>query len=436
MQAHRILVKSFYWKLLHFLVVFISNIVLVRFFGAEITGKFYTLIYTGSLAVTVFNLGLEVSLNYFLSQKKLTIRFVQRLIPAIVLVALIFSMPAIYFYLGQADMLFPTQSTIIILTGIFISGGLLLNFTTAIYTSFNQHHFVNRTAFYFGLVALILSVVSIQIFDRQTALIALFVIHFLFSFLPGFFLFIKTFYRNDVLMKVDASHTAPFQKVLQYSLAAFSINIIFFIASKLAVFVLPFWAAPEALGNFMQGYRIVEYIGMIAAFIYFPVIALTADSSAIRSEPMILFLVRLSNTFVLLLGIFILLAGPYVLPWIFGNSFSQLDKILLYFLPGILAVCSSTFFTAYFFGKGKTRINFYSAVILLLSLGILLWVLAKDGNVKAAALAFSVANLLSLGYDMFQFHKLNPICWKDMLMINARDWQYLRTVLPQKLIRA
>ena len=436
MQAHRILVKSFYWKLLHFLVVFISNIVLVRFFGAEITGKFYTLIYTGSLAVTVFNLGLEVSLNYFLSQKKLTIRFVQRLIPAIVLVALIFSMPAIYFYLGQADMLFPTQSTIIILTGIFISGGLLLNFTTAIYTSFNQHHFVNRTAFYFGLVALILSVVSIQIFDRQTALIALFVIHFLFSFLPGFFLFIKTFYRNDVLMKVDASHTAPFQKVLQYSLAAFSINIIFFIASKLAVFVLPFWAAPEALGNFMQGYRIVEYIGMIAAFIYFPVIALTADSSAIRSEPMILFLVRLSNTFVLLLGIFILLAGPYVLPWIFGNSFSQLDKILLYFLPGILAVCSSTFFTAYFFGKGKTRINFYSAVILLLSLGILLWVLAKDGNVKAAALAFSVANLLSLGYDMFQFHKLNPIDWKDMLMINAQDWHYLRTVLPQKLIRA
>jgi len=71
-----------------------------------------------------------------------------------------------------------------------------------------------------------------------------------------------------------------------------------------------------------------------------------------------------------------------------------------------------------------------------LSLGILLWVLAKDGNVKAAALAFSVANLLSLGYDMFQFHKLNPIGWKDMLMINARDWHYLRTVLPQKLIRA
>jgi O-antigen/teichoic acid export membrane protein len=276
---------------------------------------------------------------------------------------------------------------------------------------------------------LVLSIATILIAERDIAVTTLFYIHFFFTFLPGFFLLLRTFFRGKLwAYDIEAVNLIPLRNVFIFSLSAYASNIIFFIASKMAVFILPFWADPLHLGNFMQAYKIVEYAGMVTAFIYFPMISISADQTTFNSEAIILFLVRLSNTFVIFASISIMFAGPYVFQIIFGDSFFQLHEILICFIPGMLAVCSSTFFTAYFFGKGKTKINFYSAVILLSSLSLLMFVFANNGNVKWAAIAFSIANMLSFMYDIYQFNFLHKFTWKEIMILNKMDLLKLKLI--------
>jgi O-antigen/teichoic acid export membrane protein len=199
--------------------------------------------------------------------------------------------------------------------------------------------------------------------------------------------------------------------------------------------MIPYFYTPYQQGNYIQAYKIVEYLGVAISFTYYPFIALVAESGE-KMKDHLLMLVRLSNTVVLIFVLLILSAGRWLFPLLFGPSFDSMFNIFICFIPGVFAVCSSSFFTAWYFGTGQIRYNIISACILLLTMPVSFFLLGGRTNAAAAALGFSLANLISLGYDIFIYRKLQPFPVPSMLLSGTGDLRILIRLVKRNAFRS
>jgi O-antigen/teichoic acid export membrane protein len=167
----------------------------------------------------------------------------------------------------------------------------------------------------------------------------------------------------------------------------------------------------------------VEYLGYVTAFFYYPVVTLAAGNDGAATKEKILLLVRLSNTLVLLVSIGCILFGSRVFPLVFGSSFGGMSAIFWGFIPGMFAVCSSSFLTAWYFGTGELRYNLFSAIIQLATALLLYFVLTPFWGVRGAALAYSGGALASFGYDCWIFRRFHQFRLRDLLWIRPADWR-------------
>ncbi|HEY4206772.1 MAG TPA: hypothetical protein VGM31_08170, partial [Puia sp.] len=80
MPVGKILYLNLRWRSLQFLTSFIVNAIFARSLHAVVAGEFYTLVYTLSLLISFFTLGLDISLNYFLARRAISAGMARRLI--------------------------------------------------------------------------------------------------------------------------------------------------------------------------------------------------------------------------------------------------------------------------------------------------------------------------------------------------------------------
>jgi len=191
---------------------------------------------------------------------------------------------------------------------------------------------------------------------------------------------------------------------------------------------MPYRLGPAGQGNYIQAYKLVEYMGLLMSFLYYPVIVLVAGTDIKKMQQTILLLVRLSNTVILLFSIGVLAIGWWIFPLLFGPSFGNVYRIFTGFIPGLFAVCSSGFFTAWYFGSGHIKFNGVSAGIQLVAMLAGFFIFPAP---MGTALAFSLASLLSLGYDLWVFRKFYQWSLRDILFIRTSDWGTIRSVLQR-----
>lgn len=448
MPVGKILYMSLYWKILQFLTSFIINIILARTFQSAISAEFYSLVYILSLGISFFTLGLDISLNYYLSRKEISPAIAGRIICFIVVLALVVCLSLLWlFYLpSRYPGLGLSLFQLLLFSAFNIAGGLLTTLSGTLFTVYGRNHLPTMVAFIANLIVAVLSLIFSRISSGSLVVGSLLRVYFLFSFLQGLFLFVlsmrlyagrgskrhrtgwepgQSIGGSPEQSIMGSSGPVKAVEILRYSFAAFIINFIFFAGSKLCVYLLPYRVSPADQGNYIQAYKIVEYMSVMISVIYYPFIALVAGEENERVKEKVLFLVRISNTLVLLSGIFILVCGWWLFPFIFGRSFDRMYGIFIGFLPGLFAVCSSTFFTAYYFGRGQLKYNFISACIQFAGTFTFFFLFVHEGNALAAAYAFSVAVLGSLSYDMLVFRRFLRFSLKDVLLVHRRDLDYI-----------
>jgi O-antigen/teichoic acid export membrane protein len=165
----------------------------------------------------------------------------------------------------------------------------------------------------------------------------------------------------------------------------------------------------------------VEYLLAIVFMVYYPFMALIAGEKPGAAEPRVLFLVRLSNTFVFVTGALLMITGRFLIPAVFGQSFDRSYGLFLVCLPGLLTGSASTFFTAYYFGTARLRINLTSALILILTSLALSGLLIPRWPLYGAAWTFSIANLAAFVYEMVMFRRITAFSLNDFLLLNRPD---------------
>ncbi|MBO9683066.1 MAG: hypothetical protein J7502_10435 [Flavisolibacter sp.] len=416
----KILIKAFLWKGLSFLVSIVITIVLAHVFKAGFSAEFQFLIYTCSLFASFFILGLDVSISHFLSRKQISIGWINSILIGIPLMSLFISLPAIYFIWKKGYGTEMPAREVFIFAGLYIAGTILINLSSAILTAIQKNHFVSKVSFFYNLILLML-ILSVFFFLPMSIRIQWICrLWFFFVFIQGCYLFVYSKKLSKGRFVKQNPTDVSLSKVIAFSFFVFFINYIFLIAGRIPIFFLHSHESSYVLGNYIYTYKLLEYGATIAAFIYFPVISLAASESD-KIEKLILFLARLCNTAVLIIGIIVLLYGQYIFPILLGKSFDMVGEILIYLFPGLIAMCSSNFFTAYFYGKGLLKYNLISSCIMLFFILVLIVPFAKLWDVKGVSIAFSISNLMSFSYDLFIFRKFSKYSFMDVFILSKTD---------------
>jgi O-antigen/teichoic acid export membrane protein len=421
MAIGRMLFNSFYWKCLQFLSSFLLNILLARTMRSAVAGEFYSLIYWFALCVSFFTLGLDIALNVFISRKQLSPRFACRIIGIVVLLALVVCVPLVWLYAGPSRYpdLYGTQLPLY--AACQIAGSLLTVLSSTLFTARGRNDIPSRVGFFFNLVLAIVIAAVLLSGRGEWNMRLLFLLYFSFSLLQGLGLFLLAV-RNYGRENTGITGHAGLSEMLSFSFKAFVTNFVFFLGARVCLYLLPYRFAPGDEGNFIQAYKLVEYLGMGAAFFYYPFVALAAGENADGMRRNVLALVRLSNSIVLIFSAAIVACGWWLFPFVFGSSFDRMYPVFLCFIPGLLATCSSGFLTAYFFGVGSIRYNFISSCIQLIAAVILFLLLTRLYGLQGGALAYSAAAVLSMGYDTIKFSRHTRLRARDFLLAGKKDW--------------
>jgi O-antigen/teichoic acid export membrane protein len=427
MVIGKVLYRSMYWKVFQLILSFFINLFLARHFQSSISAEFYSFVYLLSLYASFFTLGLDIGLNYYLSRREISPRAPCIIIAGVTLLALVISLPFLALAGRQAGQRDLPAGMWLLFAAFHITGVILTNLSGTLFTAYGRNDLPARYVFGINVVLSAALILASRYFSGHRLVQTLFFVYFAFSFLQGIVLYLLAVIRYSSRLEDGGPQRAGLGAILRYSFLAFVTNFIFFLGGRLNIYLLPLRVNAADQGNYIQAYKLVEYCVLIASFLYYPFIALVAGRyEDAMKQRLLLFLVRISNTAVLLFSIGMLVAGKALLPFIYGHSFDRMYGIFVLFIPGLFAVCSSTFLTAWFYGAGRLRNNLISGCIQLATAGALFFLLVGIWGVRGAAVAFSLASLASMGYDCFVFRKLTPYRLRDLLLVQGPDWRTLR----------
>jgi O-antigen/teichoic acid export membrane protein len=416
MHVRKMLFSSFSWKFLQFGSSFLLNILVARVLGAGDSASLFYLAYLFSGFITLFTLGLDIGLTYYLPRKQISLPTAGKLIMAVSLFATVVSLSVLAIWSGAGEALHMQTSQLLLYGGMQIAGGLATSLCSAVFTANRRNDIPSK-------IALALNIVTgvVIFFAGRDRLASIFGVWFGAGLLQGLVCLILAGRKYGRMGKSEERHAdgaVSFLRLLRFSSGAFIINLIFFAGARAGIYLLPYRTDAAGLGNYIQAYKLVEYTGNITSFLYFPMIALVAGIDVELMKSRILLMVRLSNTVVLLLSIGLLVTGRWLFPLLFGASFDEVWGIVCGFIPGLFAVCSSSFFTAWFYGSGHLRFNAVSACI---NLGAMLVGFFLFPAPFGTAWAFSLAALLSLGYDLVVFRRYRRWQIGDIGLLKRSD---------------
>ena len=419
MAFGRILYKSFYWRIIQLGSSSLQNILLARLLLSTSYAEIFSLVYIFSLVSGFFTFGLNIGLNYFVARGDLPVPAARGLILRVTGLALVAG--TIVLYVFRDAFAYPGLSvaTMLFFGGSQIVGILLTTLAGTVFTAKERNHLPVQLAVAANIGLMILALIDYQIFSGAQARQYLFGLYFGFTLVQGLVLFFGMARLRSEPGGVGVTTAALFR----FCFLSFVIGFLFLVGGRVTLYLLPYQTTPAALGNYIQVYKCVEYLGYVAAFLYYPMVTLAAGNDSSATKDKVLLLVRLSNTLALLVSIGGIALGAWVFPLVFGASFGGMYAIFWGFIPGIFAVCSSGFLTAWYFGAGRARYNLFSAIIQLAAALLLYFVLTPRWGPRGAALAYSGGAMASFVYDCWIFRRFHQFSLRDLLWIRPADWR-------------
>jgi len=432
MALGTIFYRSMVWKLFQMASSFFVTLLFARTLQSAVSAELYSLVYALSLVTGFFTLGLDIGLNYFVSRLELGLGRARILIIAVTVISLLACLPLILSYYSPA--LYPDlpRGPFLLFSALQVAGVLTTTLSGALFTARGRNHLPTLLATIInGLLLILIPVVS-RVAPAGRLPQILFLVYFLSTFLQGIGLLVAAAWLptgGDQPAGLQPPGTAeksiPLAALLRFSLGAFLVNYIFLIAGRVGIYLLPGRVPPAILGNYIQAYKLVEWVALVPGFFYFPFITLVVgDQEAMAAK--VLFLVRLSNTLAGAVALAALVLGWFLFPYLFGPSFGDMYRIFLAFIPGLFPACASGYFTAYFYGAGQVRLNAISAGLQLVSGILLVLLLTPYAGATGCALAYSGSALVSMGFDAWAFRRFSAFRLSDILFLRKADFESLK----------
>lgn len=183
---------------------------------------------------------------------------------------------------------------------------------------------------------------------------------------------------------------------------------------RFSYFLLKKFFGESTLGRFDAGNKLSEGIWLISksmALVQYS--RLSNENDQDKSAVITLGLVKVSLGVTLAGVLFLLLIPSSFFEVLLGKEFHDVKTVILLLSPGILAIASGMIFSHYFSGTGRPHFNTVGSAVGLVSLILLGYLLIPFFGLKGAGIATSASYLIPLIYQLFAFHKISHMPWRN-----------------------
>ena len=425
MQASKVLWQSVLWRGLYYVSAFIINILIARHFEASVSGAVYFISSIYALALLVTSLSIESGIIYFAAQQKIPVSklFGFSLLWSAVVGTLVF-LSIFCFY---KDDYRGISNELLLFSGVFyITGNLLITYCSGFFYAANHFKTPNLVI----VCGTLLMILLIPYNGR--------------SLIPAinndnyFYVYFGSFFVQGLCIALAAKLTyatsnppgflsgAQFKLLIKYSGLAFAGNIIFFLLYRVDYFFVEKFCTPEQLGNYIQVSKLVHLFFILPTILASAVFPITAAGKGGELYPLLTLLSRTLFFLYIVATLVLALAGSWLFPFVFGESFAAMYQPFLWLIPGILALSGIFTLTAYFAGKNRIAVNITGSVyaLIIIVVGDLMFI--PHYGIHAAAMVSSLGYIVYQLYIISVFKKDYPCSAADFFIFKFSDWKQIR----------
>lgn len=208
--------------------------------------------------------------------------------------------------------------------------------------------------------------------------------------------------KHDVFSKISFLPTYDLQKLLRYSLLAFSGNIIFFLVYRVDYWFVNTYCTITELGNYIQVSKLAQVFMLMPTTIASAIFINTASKKEQEVESLKT-ISRLVTLLYFLMIAIIILSGKWLFPFIYGETFTFMYYPFLLLSPGIISLSTLALLTSFYAGRGKMIINIKGSFCALFLILILNFIFTPKYGIYAAAASSTAAYILYHMYVIYMF---------------------------------
>jgi len=422
-KTSTLVLNHIFWRGLYFFSVLLLNICIARFFAAEKSGQIFFIVNNLALVLLIASLSLESGSTYYIASGDLAssqmAAFCLIWSAAAALIAFTVWMSVLYY----SNTSFLTGTGFLLASFLFILGVLLTTFFTALFYSKKKFAVPNKVLFFVNLFLILLLIIG----KKHPFVKSHFVqIYFFGFFLQGLLIMLAFFVNDPTSGRLLLPSKPLLKKVFQYSLAALTANLIYFLVNRIDYWFVQYYCSAKDLGNYIQASKLAQMLfilpGILGATL-FPIFSASKKSGNTAELTAVIRILFWSNGVICFL---ILSVGWYIIPLAFGASFNNMYLLFILLIPGILCVTMNYPMTSWFSANKRIGINIRGS---LLALGIIcigdIIALPRYG-VRAASIVSSAGFFSYYCYTIYIYRKEYSVSWKDFLLIRKSDLKQIR----------
>ena len=412
----------------------VSGIFITRLLGPEGKGV-YAIFYADiSLFITILGLSINTAIVYYMASKKISLKKLTALSLLFSLITIFLSIISMLIWSSSSisELLFPLNYNSWMYVIWFLMF-LIISQINTIYSSFLQgarrFDIVNKVALLnsvfnlviFGLLFFIHQYSKIEITMITILGFGLLVIlfnaihwHYNFSKLFGYKLDFNLSWKNEI---------KPFFNYM--GLGHLSIVINFF-NYRLVLWVLVYYLDNSQVGIFSVAVGLSQLFTFISTPLTQVLMPFLSAESENRKQELFVRFARVHFTIILVLALISVLVTPFLIPILYGESFSESIYAFQILVLGTVLSCQTKIIASYFASRDLMKLNLYATIIgFLLTFYFNFYLISKHG-IYGASLAQTITYtgiFLFLYVAMITFTKNHTL---NIFIITNGDLSYIK----------
>ena len=399
----------------------INTILISRLAGPIGFGAYALMIVNANFLLTVTSLGLPAGILFHASSRDVSKKWLIKIswVSTLIQVLLIITLEWIIFHRQGHFFVFNSTDVFNGVAGVLFVATIILS--EKYYSLYNGYGYLvnyhRLLAFMNILLAVSLFVYRHSIQSNGDLVIHLFI---LFQVLQLVWMVIGLSRKKITLQGSVHFNT---QSLWKYSFNAFLANLLYFLLTRVDLWMVQYYHGAEALGLYALPIRLVQMALVIPALL--SGIVLPSIASGHLEDQVYERVLRFLNSFNLALLIPVAILAPFALPLFFGIAFNSSVVVLLLLLPGAFFLSAQIFLSGYFAGKGLIRYNLYSMLGGTL-LALLLYISLIPGKgIYGAAIASTLGYGCSFILSYFLYCRYAGYDWRKCI-VNSEDIHWIR----------
>jgi O-antigen/teichoic acid export membrane protein len=219
------------------------------------------------------------------------------------------------------------------------------------------------------------------------------------------------------------------RELFQYSMIAFFSNCLYFVALRIDYWMITVFSNKTQLGFYALSVRLAQLLWIFPTLLASLLLPQVRKSTFQNQQ--LERLIRLVFTGNLLLAGFMGVIGYLLIPYFFGESFSESIIPFCLLLPGIVFLSLQILLSAYFSGKGLIKTNLITSTFLLILITVLDLLLIPTLGIIGASMASSLAYVISGLFAFYLYCIIERYPFYNVL-IQKGDWYWMKELIIGK----